>query len=84
MSVSIRNIEKYFNDFPQQRKFVGNSNMATIEKEAKDNSGIISGGTIEQCFGPVLSGIFFQVVQSDEAHIIMWEDDIAEFQKNIK
>lgn len=77
MSVSVRNVEKYFDDHPE---FAGIKDkfMEGIKKENEASGGIISGGTIEKLFGVPLAAEFFQEVTTDPEHIKMGLEDLRQ------
>ncbi len=79
MAVSIRNVEKYFNDHPEIiYTELGILRLLEILKKAirESRSGIISAGSIKDILGLELSPKFFEEVTRNVEHIRMGIEDL--------
>lgn len=71
MSVSIRNIEKFFKDHPE---YADRHDEIMKKVEAISNK-IISGESVSGIMGD-LTRQFFEEVQNDFDHIKLWQEDV--------
>ncbi len=84
MEVSIRNIEKYFDDHPEIIYIeLGISRLLEILKKAirESRSGIISAGSIKDILGPELSLKFFEEVTRNVEHVRIGIEDLHKTRK---
>jgi hypothetical protein len=79
MSVSIRNVEKFFNDHPEF-EYLREDTISVFRKEANAHN-IMSGFYVTRVFG-ALAHQFLNDLKADEEHQKLWEEDFAKMKKS--